>query len=406
MITDNQTNKIYFSPALERDCPRLWTSIHQALTERKIRHGILMKNPQYFWCRDYMPIQIAEDNFVVYHFRPNYLLKEKDKYDYALKCDGYEICKAMNYPMTEMNLVLDGGNVVKCGDTIVMTDKVFRENSDKSRIEVERILHDKLQSDILFLPWDTEDYCGHSDGMVHYAGEGRILASSYYYDFYPSFAKEIEKILEKKFDVIRLKSNIKLKNRNNWAYINFLQTEKLIMVPQLDIEEEDALAVEQISNVFPDVEVIGIPALEAVNDDGALNCVSWNIKDNGTLPHELAEIICPIKQLIREFPELMNGNIMKPIIQFAEDTTLYPSPDEIGKAKHAADSILRHAESVLSPSFIPESSRRLALSDGSVIEITNDNANKWIDVAGILRVFLDRLQHLETNLRFEFVGSV
>ena len=239
--------------------------------------------------------------------------------------------------------------------------------------------------------------------MVHYAGEGRILVSSYYYDFYPGFAKEIEKILEKKFDVIRLKSNIKLKNRNNWAYINFLQTEKLIMVPQLDIEEEDALAIEQISNVFPDVEVIGIPALEAVNDDGALNCVSWNIKDNGTLPRELEDFINPIKQLIREFPELMNGNIMKPIIQFADDTTRYPSPKEIEKAKHVVDSILRHAESMLSPSFIPESSRRLALSDGSVMEITNDNANKWVNAAGILRAFSDRLQYLETDLKFEFV---
>ena len=277
MITDNQTNKIFFSPALERDCPRLWDSIHKALTERKICHGLLMQNPQYFWCRDYMPIQIAEDNFVTYHFRPDYLLEEKDK---------YEICKAMNYPMTRMDLVLDGGNVVKCGDSIVMTDKVFLENPDKSRVEVERILHEKLQSEILFLPWDTAEYCGHSDGIVHYAGEGRILVSSYYYDFYPGFAKEIEKILEKKFDVIRLKFDVKRKSRNNWAYINFLQTEKLIMVPQLDLKEEDAMAIEQVSKVFRDVEVIGIPAIEAVNGGGALNCVSWNIKDNGTLPHE------------------------------------------------------------------------------------------------------------------------
>ena len=163
-----------------------------------------------------------------------------------------------------------------------MTDKVFLENPDKSRLEVERILRENLQSDILFLPWDKEEYCGHSDGVVHYAGDGRILVSSYYYDFYPSFAKEMEKILEKKFDVVRLKFDVKRKSRNNWAYINFLQTEKLIMVPQLDLEEEDAMAIEQISMVFPGVEVIGIPAIEAVNDDGALNCVSWNIKNNGT----------------------------------------------------------------------------------------------------------------------------
>lgn len=95
--------------------------------------------------------------------------------------------------------------------------------------------------------------------------------------------------------------------------------------------------------------------------------------------------------LEREIPELMNGDIMKPIRQFVDDTTLYPSPKEIEKAKHAVDAILRHAESVQFPSFIPESSRRLALSDGNVMEITIDNANKWISIATILRVFLDRL---------------
>lgn len=280
MITDNQTNQIYFSPALERNCPRLWESIHKALMERKITHGLLALNPEYFWCRDYMPIQIADNNFVAYHFKPDYIAKyEHSTYRYALECDGYKICNAMNFPVTKMDLVLDGGNVVKCGDTIVMTDKVFLENPDKSRLEVERTLHENLQSDILFLPWDKEEYCGHSDGIVHFVGDGRILVSSYYFDFYPDFAIEIEKKLKKKFEIIRLKMDVKWKHRTNWAYINFLQTEKLIMVPQLDYEEEDTMAIEQIRKVFPEVEVIGIPAMEAVRKGGALNCISWNIKD-------------------------------------------------------------------------------------------------------------------------------
>lgn len=283
MITDNQTNKIYISPALQHECPRLWESIHSALTERKIRHGILLLDPKYMWCRDYMPIQIDDDKYVAYHFKPDYLLKFKKCYEYALKCDGYKICKEMNYPVDSMDLILDGGNVVKCGDTIVMTDKVFLENPDKSRLEVERILHNKLQSDILFLPWDDKEEYGHSDGMVHYAGDGRVLVPSFYYDFYPDFAIDIEKKLEKKIDVIRLRMDVKRKHRTNWAYINFLQTEKLIMVPQLGFEEEDALAIEQISQVYPGIEVIGIPSIEAVRKGGALNCISWNVKDNDTL---------------------------------------------------------------------------------------------------------------------------
>lgn len=405
MITDNQTNKIYFSPALQQECPRLWESIHSALTERKIRHGLLRLDPKYMWCRDYMPIQIADDKYVAYHFKPDYLVKYKKRYEYALKCDGYKICKEMNYPTDSMDLILDGGNVVKCGDTIVMTDKVFLENPDKSRLEVEMILHDKLQSDILFLPWNEKEEYGHSDGMVHYAGNGRVLVPSFYYDFYPDFAIEIEKKLEKKFDVIHLKMDVKRKHRTNWAYINFLQTEKLIMVPQLGFEEEDALAIEQISYVNPEVEVIGIPVIEAVRKGGALNCISWNVKDNGTLPGSLDKIIrTHFRTLIEELPELMGGDIMKPIRQFAENLTLLPSTEELERVRHDLEWIRSKAENVLSSSFIPEPMpMKLALQDGTMIMMDYDNAHKWLDATSLLLFVVQKIKDLVSEPQYEFV---
>ena len=64
----------------------------------------------------------------------------------------------------------------------------------------------------------------------------------------------------------------------SWAYINFLQTERLIVVPMLELEEDEQ-ALEQIEKVFPDVEVIGVPALEAVRKGGGMNCVTWNVKE-------------------------------------------------------------------------------------------------------------------------------
>ena len=275
MITDNQTNKIYFSPLLAMECPKLWTSIHSALSKRGIRYGLL-RHTNYIWCRDYMPIQIADDYFVSYRFEPDYLKKEK-RYQKYLMCDGNKICSEISYPTIGIDLIMDGGNVVKCGDTVVMTEKIFSENSTKSRHEVEHILRDAFKSDILFLPWDREEEFGHSDGILHYAGDGRVLLTNYA-DFDPKMAEEIEKRLEKKFDVIRLQYKVKRRHMRSWAYINFLQTERLIMVPQLGMEEDEQ-AIEQISSVFPDIETIGIPALEAVRRGGALNCISWNVKN-------------------------------------------------------------------------------------------------------------------------------
>ena len=67
--------------------------------------------------------------------------------------------------------------------------------------------------------------------------------------------------------------------KDSWCYINFLQVGKLVLVPQLGTEE-DSQALEQIQKALPHCEVVGIPALEAVREGGALNCISWNIAKN------------------------------------------------------------------------------------------------------------------------------
>ena len=104
-----------------------------------------------------------------------------------------------------------------------------------------------------------------------------------YDDISPYYYNRFRKALEKRFEVIPLKYQIKRPHARSWAYINFLQIGELALVPQLGLEEDEQ-ALEQISNALPDCEVIGIPALESVRRGGALNCISWNI--NGPHPIE------------------------------------------------------------------------------------------------------------------------
>ena len=49
-----------------------------------------------------------------------------------------------------LKLIIDGGNVVKCGDTIVMTEKVFYENKEYSREDIVEMLHYAFECDIMF----------------------------------------------------------------------------------------------------------------------------------------------------------------------------------------------------------------------------------------------------------------
>ena len=278
MTTDNLTNTVYFSDLLPKKCPILNHHIVEALDANKIRYAYLSETKD-IWCRDFMPIQIDEDRFVCYKYTPNYL---QSPYYRSLQTNPEKVFQAPQNRLEQVTqnaitieLVIDGGNVVKCGDTVVMTEKVFVENKDKTRTEVEKILKDAFQSNILFLPWDRKETFGHSDGIVHYAGDGKILLTNYD-DSSIYYYRRFRKALEKHFEVIPLKYAIKRRHARSWAYINFLQIGKLVLVLQLGLEE-DGLALEQIANALSDFEVIGIPALEAVRRGGGLNCISWNV---------------------------------------------------------------------------------------------------------------------------------
>ena len=279
MITDNLTTRVYFSSILPEKCPVLNAHVIEALQEREIPYAYLSGTKD-IWCRDFMPIQIEEDRFVFYKYTPNYL---KDKYGLQLQTNPIEVFQTEAnrlLPILQnalsLDLVLDGGNVVKCGDKIVMTDKVFLENKDKSVTEVQRLLEKAFRCEVVFIPWDKGERYGHSDGIIHYLGDNRVLMTNYP-DFDQALARDYLRILEKHFDVTTLKYDVNITDKYSWSYINFLQVGHLVLVPQLGIPEDEQ-ALEQISAVMPACEVVGIPALEAVRRGGALNCISWNIK--------------------------------------------------------------------------------------------------------------------------------
>lgn len=279
MITDNLTNSVYFSDKLPKKCPILNKSITEAMRKYGIQYAYLSETKD-IWCRDFMPIQIEKDLFGFYQYTPDYL---NDIYGRKIQTDPMDVVQAeanhldgLLQKSIKIDLVMDGGNMVKCGDTVVMTDKVFVANNDKTRDEVERILNNAFQCDILFLPWDKEEKYGHSDGIVHYVGNGKIMLTNYG-DFSTYYFDKYRKILDNRFETITLKYKVRRFHKRSWAYINFLQVKNLILVPQLGTEEDEQ-ALEQISDSFPECEVLGIPALEAVRRGGALNCISWNVE--------------------------------------------------------------------------------------------------------------------------------
>ena len=275
MLPDTLTNTVFLSDWLPEVCPTLYQNLSKVLKDNAVRYRIL-GNTNDIWCRDYMPIQTDEKRFVSYKYYPNYLVdKHQEQYITNVQDVG-NVDFLHRAEVVPLDLVLDGGNVVKCGNKIVMTEKVFVENKEMSRNEVQRLLEEAFRYEIVFLPWDKREKYGHSDGIIHYLGDNRVLLTNYD-DLDKTFAQAFLRILEKHFEVIPLKYNVKRQHARSWAYINYLQVDNLVLVPQLGIPEDEQ-ALQQIAEAMPACKVVGVPALEAVRKGGALNCISWNIK--------------------------------------------------------------------------------------------------------------------------------
>ena len=274
-VVDSLTDTVFFSDLLPERCPTMYQSLDKILRENDIDHRLL-RHTKDIWCRDYMPIQTSGKSFVFYKYNPDYLQTKYYKRTITnVDRVGNIECLRQDGEVFDLDLVIDGGNVVRCDDKIVMTEKVFFENKDKSRNEVQRLLEETFECDIIFLPWDRKEIFGHSDGIVHYVGDNRVLMTNYA-DFDAAKSNKILNLLEKHVEVIPLRYNVKRKHERSWAYINFLQIGNLVLVPQLGIPEDEQ-ALQQIRDAMPRCKVMGVPALEAVRKGGALNCISWNV---------------------------------------------------------------------------------------------------------------------------------
>lgn len=268
LITDRETNKVYFSQLIKNfTC---YNSIIEKLDKYNIVHDTLSFTKDY-WVRDFMPIQITEKNFIQYKYQPDYL-KNNQKYISNPK----ECCKYLKIKSNYIDIILDGGNIIKCFNKIIMTDKVFVENTNHSKLELTNQLENTFNCEIIIIPWDKTDIYGHADGMVRYITDNTILLNNYN-NYNKTLRNRILKILEKHFNIKELSYNTSKPSIYNWIYINYLQVSNLILLPMLGIDE-DQQALEQFSIIFPTLQIEQINVSEIAPLGGALNCISWNIK--------------------------------------------------------------------------------------------------------------------------------
>ena len=280
-VLDKDADLVYFSKkVLEKpEIAKVYREICEILDEYGVKHELL-DHTRDIWCRDYMPIQVYPNTFVQYNYDPDYL--DCDEYrDTKTSPDG--VCDSIHLVRKKSGLILDGGNVIRTAQGVIMTRKAYNANHMNQKKFEEIFRQDFGINNITWLNWDRMEIYGHSDGIVRYIDDNRVLMTNYC-EYDKDMAASFRKTLEHDgYEVTELHYSIYSSRRKgddlSWAYINYLQTSKVIIVPLLGIDKQDRETLEQIHELFPNTVVKGVYAVPLLNEEGGFNCFSWTVKE-------------------------------------------------------------------------------------------------------------------------------
>ena len=276
MIADGVTNFLYLSGCLPKFYPEFFDGFKKVLVDSQIPYELL-PNTKDIWARDYMPVQVGTNNFVQFVYDPDYLKPMKYKH---LNSNQDDVCKDLNISRKKSKLVVDGGNVIRSADKIIMCDKVFNENSHLKKGNVILELEELFLTDkIYFIPWNKCDYTGHADGMVRFIDEDTVFINASTNEN-PDYERCLRESLKKAgLSIIELPYKSPEDPTHESArelYLNYLEMNQAIIIPVFgEMEDDDAVKI--LEDTFTGKSVVTLESNEIAIKGGVLNCISWNI---------------------------------------------------------------------------------------------------------------------------------
>ena len=278
MLAEWDTNRLFLSDRLEGVDPQLVAGLRSALDAPTIE---VIPETSDIWCRDYMPVQLSENSFCQFVYRPDYLKGFEHLITPPDRCRLPFMEKYHAEP-----IFLDGGNVVASRTKVILTDKVYTENQFIKRPRLRSRLEELFQADCIFIPKEPFDPIGHSDGMVRFIAENRVLMNDYSM-LDPGFGNKLQALLERSgLQVETLPMFEEKESRRGdipsavGLYTNYLRVGNVVILPGYD-RPEDQAALQKAQQVMPDTKVFQVPCRRLAEQGGVLNCISWTIKRGG-----------------------------------------------------------------------------------------------------------------------------
>ncbi len=281
MITDQETNFVYFSELLEGQYPHEYVQLTNILKKHQVNYGLL-KETKDIWCRDYMPLQLEKNSFLQFAFDPSYL-NDSDS-NRKSKSIPKIVCPSNGIPPVYDEFKVEGGNVIRWHDRVIMTDRVFKENNIEKKKEKDFVnaLSKKMNAEVFIIPSHNMDFTGHADGLVRFYDRDTILVNElknevkYWKEGIKRQAKEYAlKMIEIPWFEDRV---TKLEDSAIGIYMNFLHVSNLIIIPVFEIDgNRDNETYKLFKELFPKHQIETVQVNNIAVTGGILNCITWNI---------------------------------------------------------------------------------------------------------------------------------
>lgn len=276
---------VYFAEHLATHHPKVFVQAFAALDSRGVEVKLLDARRN-VWARDFMPVRTG-DHFTKFVYR-TFGHGEYDCLRVPRDC-------WLDFSPELSRIVLDGGNVVQCDSCVVMTRAIFRNNPRWKPADLVRALEALFEKTVVLLPMEPDDHLGHSDGIVHYLGAGRVFLNDYRSmktKVHARYLATVEKILARAgLEVIlfpyayrrcpqmsETKFRAKYPEADDYNpavgyYVNMLDAGTVVLLPAFGFPE-DAAALE-VARKWCGKDVVPIDCFDLAMHGGLLHCVSW-----------------------------------------------------------------------------------------------------------------------------------
>ncbi len=245
------------------------------------------------WIRDNGPIFVRDrkGKVAAVKFRFNAWGERFHPYD-SDDTAPYRIAEHLGMQVFTAPFVLEGGSILVDGEGTLLTTEMCLLNPNRNptmtREQIEEGLRDQLGVDtVVWLPHgmaeDTGPVAtdGHIDGVAHYIAPGHVMLLSPEdpadadHDFGQANLLRLQGAQDAKGRAIEV-SRLDVGAGAKLSYANIYVANGVVITPTAD-DEKDADAIAQISELFADREVVGVPAVTIDFGGGGPHCITQQI---------------------------------------------------------------------------------------------------------------------------------